>query len=327
MKILLAGATGAIGRPLVPLLVEAGHEVVGLTRRPDRIAQIEAAGARGVVCDVSTERDALLDVAHELQPDVVLDETTDLPQRYDATDMRAFYAAMGPLRLHGSPNLLDASLLTGARHIFQSIAFLHQPGGRAGTDSPRTEDDLVFLTDTPPPWDAALPIIAALEQRTVERGGLVLRYGFLYGPGTHLAPGGQIHEDVRARKFPVIGGGRGRFSFCHVEDAAAATLAAVERPEVSGILQVVDDDPIAVRDWLPAFARELGAKKPLPAPAFLARRLAGALPVHYSTTLPGVSNARAKRELDWAPAYPSVRSAGFSRRSAETREARTEYAK
>jgi len=324
VKILLAGATGAIGRPLVPLLTEAGHEVVGLTRRPDRIAQIEAAGARGVVCDVSTERDKLLDLAHDLQPDVVLDETTDLPQRYDPSDMRAFYAAMGPLRLHGSPNLLDGSLLTGARHVFQSIAFLHQPDGPV--DRPRTEDDPVYLTDTPPPWDAALPIIAALERRVVERGGLVLRYGFLYGPGTHLAPGGQLHEDVKARKFPVVGGGRGRFSFCHVEDAASATLAAVERPDARGILQVVDDDPIAVRDWLPAFARELGAKRPLPAPAFLAKRLAGPLPVHYSTTLPGVSNARAKRELDWAPAYPSVRSGAFLR-SSETREARTEYAK
>lgn len=237
--------------------------------------------------------------------------------------MRAFYAGMAPLRLLGSPNLLDASLLTGARHVFQSIAFLHQPDG--SPERLRTEEDPVYLDGTPPPWDAALPIIAGLEQRVVDRGGLVLRYGFLYGPGTHLAPGGQIHDDTAARRFPLVGRGGGVFSFCHVEDAAAATLAAVERPDANGILQVVDDDPIATRDWLPLLARETGAKPPLRVPAWLARRIAGPLPVHLSTTLPGVSNARAREVLGWAPAYPSVRSGGFLRAS-PTRELRTEYA-
>lgn len=326
MKILLAGATGAIGRPLLPLLTEAGHEVVALTRRPDRIAQIERAGARGVVCDVSAERAKLLDLAHDLRPDVVLDETTDLPQRYDVRDLRGFYAAMATLRLLGSPNLLDASLLTGARHVFQSIAFLHQPDGDPAR--PRTEDDPIFLDGTPSPWDVALPIIAGLERRVTDRGGLVLRYGYFYGPGTHFAPGGQIHDDVAARRFPVVGSGAGTFSFCHVEDAAAATLAALERPELGGILQVVDDDPVPAREWLPLLARELGAKRPRRAPAWLVGRLAGGMAVHYGTTLPAVSNARARRELAWAPAYPSVRSGGFfPARAAETRDARTEYAK
>ena len=302
MKVLLAGATGAIGRPLVPRLVAAGHEVVAVTRRRERLDALTAAGADARVCDVK-DRAAVLGIARDVRPDVVMDQTTDLPQHYDPRRMDLFYKEMGPLRLLGTPNLMDAALIEDARFVFQSVAFLHQPGG---SDRLRTEDDPPFLEDAPPPWDMALPIICALEQRTVERGGTVLRYGMFRGPGTHLAPGGQIHDETRRRRMPLIGNGAGRFSFVHVDDAAQAAVQALEW-DGAGILQVVDDEPIAMRDWLPLLARELGAKPPLRVPAWVARRVGGPLGVHWSTTLPGASNAKAKAELGWAPAHRSVR--------------------
>jgi nucleoside-diphosphate-sugar epimerase len=321
MRILLAGATGAIGRPLVTRLVEAGHEVVGLTRRPDRAAALEAAGARGVVCDV-TDRDALLRLAEEVEPDVVADETTDLPQRYDGRTMRGFYDAMVGLRLRGTPNLMDAAERTGARLVFQSIAFSYRPDG---TGRPRTEDDPILGADAPEPWDVALPAIASLERRAVGQGGVVLRYGWFYGPGTHYDAGGQMYEDARRRRLPLAGRGPGGiFSFIHVDDAAEATALAIER-EATGILNVVDDDPIAIHDWLPLFAAAIGARPPRRIPLWLARRVTAPLPLHVATSVPGASNARARRDLDWAPRYPSVRE-GF-RRASETRLRRTEYAK
>jgi nucleoside-diphosphate-sugar epimerase len=300
MRILLGGATGAIGRPLVPGLVAAGHEVIGLTRRPERIADLEAAGARGVVCDV-IDRDATLALADEVRPDLVLDETTALPQFFDARRMDEFYAGMVELRLRGTPNLIEAAERTGARIAFQSIAFLYAPGDNG---RPRTEDDPTYDQDAPFPWNLALPMIVALEQRVAGMGGLVLRYGWFYGPGTHFDEG-QTALDVRRRRMPIVGRGTGMWSFIHVDDAAAATVAAVEAG-LTGIVNVVDDEPLAMREWLPAYARSLGAKKPLRVPAWPVRRLAP-LAAHYATTLPGASNARARSELGWAPRFRSAR--------------------
>ena len=293
MRILLAGATGAIGRPLVPRLVEAGHEVIGLTRRPDRVRDIERAGARGVVCDV-IDRAATLALADEVQPDVVVDQTTALPQRYDARKMWKFYEGMVELRLRGTPNLVEAAQRTGARIVFQSVAFMYSPGN----GDVCTEDDPPYERDAPFPWNLALPAIIALERRVVDIEGLVLRYGMFYGPGTHFDTG-QIAVDVKRRRMPVVGKGDGRFSFIHVDDAAAATVLALERG-TTGILNVVDDRPLPMREWLPAYAESIGAPRPLRVPAWPLRRLAP-LAVHWATTLPGASNARARRELGWAP--------------------------
>lgn len=325
MKVLLAGATGAIGRPLVRRLVDAGHDVVALTRRPDKVAALEQAGARGVVCDVC-DRQALFALAAETAPDVIVDETTDLPQHYDGRRMRGFYDGMAPLRLIGTPNLMEAAYEHGARLIFQSIAFAYRPEpSLPGTEQRlRTEDDPIFGFDGPEPWNWAMPVIGALEQRAAGYGGLVLRYGMFYGPHTHFVPGGQMYEDVRRRRLPIPGRGTGMGSFVHVDDAAAATVTAIERPEVAGILNVVDDEPLALSDWVPAFAEAIGAPKPLRVPLGLAKLLTGPLPLHYATTLPGTSNARAKEALGWTPAYPSVRE-GF--RSSPMRLERTEYAK
>jgi nucleoside-diphosphate-sugar epimerase len=323
MRILLAGATGAIGRPLVTRLVGAGHDVVALTRRPEKVAELDAAGAHGARCDVC-DRDALLRIAHDARPDVVVDETTDLPQRYDGRRMRGFYDGMARLRLQGTPNLMDAAHETGARLLFQSVAFAYRPDPGPGTGQRlRTEDDPVFGPEAPEPWNLAMPAIAALEQRAAGSGGLVLRYGMFYGPGTHFAPGGQMYEEIRRRRMPVPGRGTGVFSFVHVDDAAAATARAIETPEASGILNVVDDDPIALGDWVPLFASAIGARRPLRAPLWLARLASGPLPLHFATTMPGASNARARELLGWRPAYPSVRE-GF--RAAPTRLERAEYA-
>ena len=325
MKILLAGATGAIGRPLVAGLVDAGHEVVALTRSPDKVAALEQAGAQGVVCDV-VDRDALFAIVRDARPDVVLDETTDLPQRYDGRTMKGFYDGMARLRLIGTPNLMEAAYEVGARLIFQSVAFAYKPDpGRPGTAQRlRTEDDPIYAFDGPEPWNWAMPLIGALEQRAVGYGGLVLRYGWFYGPGTHFVPGAQMHDEISRRRMPVVGRGTGVFSFIHVDDAAAATVAAVEHPELSGILNVVDDEPIAMAEWVPRFAESIGAKKPLRVPAAIARPVTAPLPLHCSLTLPGTSNARARELLDWTPAYTSVRE-GFGSRP--TRLERTEYAK
>ncbi|HEX8119836.1 MAG TPA: NAD(P)-dependent oxidoreductase [Solirubrobacteraceae bacterium] len=300
MRVLLGGATGAIGRPLVRRLVGAGHDVVGLTRRPERAREVDAAGARGVVCDV-VDRAATLAIADEVRPDVVLDETTALPQRYDPRKMWEFYEGMVDLRLRGTPNLIEAAQATGARIAFQSIAFMYAPveDGRLCT-----EEDPPYERGAPFPWDLALPAIIALERRVVDLGGLVLRYGMFYGPGTHF-DGGQIQHDVRRRRMPIVGKGTGRFPFIHVDDAAAATVLALERG-TTGILNVVDDEPLAMREWLPLYARAIRAPRPLRVPAWPVRRMMP-LAAHWATTLPGASNARARRELGWTPARPSVR--------------------
>ena len=322
MKILLAGATGAIGRPLVRRLVDAGHEVTALTRSADKVASLDAAGARGLVCDVC-DRDTVMRIAAETQPDVVLDETTDLPQRYDGRTMKGFYEGMAPLRLQGTPNLMDAANQVRARIVFQSIAFAYQPDpGVDGTEQrPRTEDDPVYEHDAPEPWNLAMPAIAALERRAVDSGGLVLRYGMFYGPGTHFAPGGQFFEEVKRRRLPIPGPGTGMGSFIHVDDAAAATVAALNT-DIAGVLNIVDDEPLPMREWVPLFAQTIGAPKPLRAPWMLTKLVTGPLPLHFSRTMPPTSGARAKELLDWRPAYASPRE-GF--RAEPTALDRMEY--
>ena len=307
MRILLAGATGAIGRPLVPKLVAAGHEVTGLTRRPERLAQSEQAGGRGVGCDVK-DRAALLDVVAETRPEIVLDETTDLPQHYDASRMDRFYEDMIPLRLQGTPNLFEAAASCGAKLLFQSIAFLYAPNGRPGVAA---EDAPTVGADGPPPWNLAMPVITALEQRAVDQGGVVLRYGWFYGPGTHFDDG-QMYEEVRKRRLPVVGNGAGLWSFIHVDDAAEATVRALEW-QGSGILNIVDDEPIAAKQWVPEYAKAIGAKRPFRVPAFIAKRVGGDMAVHTMTALPGASNEKARRELGWQPVRSTVRT-GFRER-------------
>lgn len=303
MRVLVAGATGAIGRPLVPMLLNAGHEVVGLTRRESAAEGLRAAGAEAVVVD-ALDAGRLHEAVVSARPDVVVDQLTSLPQDYDLR-RKDLYDENDRVRSRGTPALLAAAREAGARrYLLQSVAFLYAPEG----EWVKSEDARAW-TDAPAPFGRSVDVLVVNERAVTgadDIEGVVLRYGFFYGPGTYYAPGGSIAEQVRRRRLPVVGGGSGVTSFVHVDDAAAATCAAVERGE-AGIYNVVDDEPVALRDWLPAYARAIGAPAPLRVPAWLARLLAGRFAVGAATQMRGATNARARAELDWRPALPSWR--------------------
>jgi len=300
MKVLVAGASGAIGRPLVPQLVAAGHEVSGTTRSEERAADIQAAGATPAICDFF-EPENVKRVFAEARPEVVVHQLTAIPEDLDPRKMVAQFETTNRLRTEGTRNLLAASRESGARRVVaQSIAFAYAPREGGVHD----EDD--------PLWSEATPIFAAvqeLEDQVLGAGdldGLVLRYGFFYGPGTSYAPDGGTATAVRKRQFPVMGAGKGEWPFIHIDDAASATVAAVERG-APGAYNVVDDDPAPLRDWLPAYAEAIGAKKPMRVPKFVARLAAGKMATHYGTAMRGASNEKAARELAWSPRYGSWR--------------------
>jgi 2-alkyl-3-oxoalkanoate reductase len=302
MKVLVSGASGAIGRFLIPQLVDAGHEVVGLTRRQDRADALARLGARGVVVD-ALDREAVRRVVLDAEPEAVIDELTSLPQDYDLRDPH-LYDANDEIRSRGTPALHDAAREAGVRRfVMQSVAFLYAPEG-----GPVKDEEARPWLQAPLPFGRSVGVLHDNEQRITrdeDVAGVVLRYGFFYGPGTHYASDGSIAAQVRKRRFPVVGAGQGVFSFVHLHDAATATVAALERGR--GIYNVVDDEPAPVRDWLPAYARAVGAKPPWRVPRWLARMFAGPMAVRMATDVRGASNARAKAELGWQPALPSWR--------------------
>ena len=303
MRVFVAGATGAIGRPLVPKLLEAGHEVTGTTRHEERAAGLREAGARAAVVD-ALDPDAMKAAVVEAQAEVIVHELTALPDAMDFRSEEAF-AATNRLRSEGTRILLEAAQAVGTpRMVVQSIAFIYAPTG----DWVKAEDAEV-LDDAGSGFGGAVRTVLEMERSVTgadHLDGLVLRYGFFYGPGTSYAPDGSTAAEVRKRRFPVVGRGDGVFSFVHVEDAADATVAAVERG-APGIYNVVDDEPAPLREWLPVYADALGAKKPLRAPKWLARLVAGRPAVDFTTTLRGASNEKARHELGWEPRYPSWR--------------------
>jgi 2-alkyl-3-oxoalkanoate reductase len=307
MRVFVAGASGAIGRPLVRQLLAAGHEVTGMTRREENAAAICAAGAKAVVCDVF-DAAALEGAVREAAPEVVIHELTSLPPRLDAKDKEAL-APTNRLRVEGTRNLIGAAKAAGARRLIaESVAFFYVPDG----DWVKDEDAPAF-GDAPGPFGEASKALTDLERQVTEAEGLegvVLRYGWLYGPGTYYDREGSQTEDFHKRRMPIVGDGRGTFSFIHVEDAASATVAAVERGD-PGAYNVVDDEPAPMSEWVPVFAEAVGAKKPRRVPVWLARLIAGSAVVGMATGQRGASNARAKRELGWQPRYASWRQ-GFA---------------
>jgi 2-alkyl-3-oxoalkanoate reductase len=307
MRIFVAGATGAIGRPLVRKLVAAGHEVTGMTRSEKRAEGVRAAGARAVVCDVF-DADTVRAAVGEAGAEAVVHELTALPDRLDYRDEQ-LYSATNRLRTEGTGILLGAARDAGARRfVSQSIAFAYAPTG----EGVKTEE-APLIQNAPRSFGEGLRAIAAMERQVLEAEGLeglVLRYGWFYGPGTYYGEGGSATREVRRRRLPVVGRGSGTFSFVHVEDAADATVIAVERGE-RGIYNVVDDEPAAMRDWVPVFAEAAGAKRPLRVPVWLAKLVAGGSAAAFARDLRGASNAKAKRELGWRPAHPSWRQ-GFA---------------
>jgi nucleoside-diphosphate-sugar epimerase len=306
MRVFVAGASGAIGRPLVRKLVAAGHEVTGMTRSEARAEEVRAAGADAAVVDVF-DVDALRGAVAEAAPDAVVHQLTALPERLDFRK-KDLYAETNRLRTEGTRNLLDAARAAGSRRfVAQSIAFAYHPEGGV-----KSEDEPLFR-DAPGGFGTAVEALREMEETVVgadHLDGLVLRYGFFYGPGTYYGPDGTTTEDVRRRRMPVVGKGTGTFSFIHVDDAADATVAALDRG-APGVYNVVDDEPAPMSEWVPVFAEAAGAKRPLRVPAWLAGLVAGKQAAGFALELRGASNEKAKRELGWRPAHPSWRT-GFA---------------
>jgi nucleoside-diphosphate-sugar epimerase len=308
MKVFVAGATGALGKQLVPRLVERGHEVTGMTRTDSKRALLEELGARPVVAD-ALDADAVGEALGTAEPDVVVHQLTSI-RSFDPRNVDRSFAETNRLRTEGTDVLLAAARAAGAgRFVAQS--FTSWPYKQVGGPV-KTEEDP--LDDSPPASiSETLAAIKHVERVVIEADGIdgvVLRYGGFYGPGTSLASGGEQFEAIRERKFPVVGDGAGVWSFIEIRDAADATVAAIERGE-PGIYNIVDDDPAPVSEWLPAAAKAVGAKPPRRFPRWLARILAGEAMTSMMTETRGASNEKAKRELGWTPAHPSWRQ-GFA---------------
>jgi 2-alkyl-3-oxoalkanoate reductase len=302
--VFVAGATGVIGRHLIPRLVKDGHQVTGMTRSPGKAAALKTLGATPVVCDVYDQAQ-LTAVVRDSPGDVVVHLLTDLPARFNPRDGTT---ATDRLRREGTRNLLTAAQAAGTRRfIAESIAFLYRPG----SPTPRNEQDAPWL-DAPGSFAETVRAVIDLErqvQRAPSLDGIILRFGWLYGPGTWYAPDGSIAEDVRHRRYPIVGEGSGTWSFVHADDAASAVLAAAKRGQ-PGTYNIVDDDPAPMHTWLPAFAQAIGAPNPPHLQNSQARAAAGRPAVAIASQLAGASNTKAKNKLGWMPQYPSWR-AGF----------------
>jgi nucleoside-diphosphate-sugar epimerase len=310
MKVLVAGATGAMGKQLLPRLVADGHEVVGITRSEAKLDLLRELGATGVVADV-LDPDQVARVVAETEPEVIIHQLTALNRPFDVRHFDRTFEETNRLRTEATDHLLAAGRAAGVkRFIAQSYA--GWPFARTGGPV-KSEDDPL----DPSPPDGIRQSFGAI--RYLERAvtgadwteGIVLRYGGFYGPGTSLSrEGGKQTKQIRERKFPVVGDGGGIWSFVHIEDAADATVAAVTRGR-PGIYNIVDDEPAPVAEWLPAAASAVGAKPPRHVPRWLGRLVAGEVGVVIMTDVRGASNEKAKRELGWAPRHPSWRE-GFA---------------
>jgi 2-alkyl-3-oxoalkanoate reductase len=301
MNVFIAGATGAVGRALIPKLIEHGHAVTGTTRSPAKADSIRALGATPAVAD-GLGREAVAAAVRAAQPDVIVHQMTALAGLGDPRKFQRSFAATDRLRTEGTDNLLAAAAEVGATVVAQSYAgWPYEPAGGAVKD-----EDAPLMADPPKQMRGTVAALRHVEGAVTAAGGIALRYGGFYGPGTGLVRGGEQWKLVQARKFPIVGDGGGIWSWIHLADAAEATRLAVEH-KGPAIYNVVDDDPAAVREWLPVLAQTLGAKPPRRFPVWLARLVAGEFVVTLSTEARGASNAKAKRELGWAPQFSSWR--------------------
>lgn len=308
MRVFIAGATGVLGRRLVPMLRSAGHEVVGTTRSKRKATALRQAGAEAIVLDALNGA-TMHSAVRAARPQVIVHELTALEGKTDIRTMEQGFELTNRLRTQGTDILISAAREAGV-HRMVAQSFTGWPNERVGGPVKTERDPLD--PDPPAPMRAALDAIEYLEHVvTHTRGleGLVLRYGTFYGPGTSLSDGGEHVEQIRRRRFPIVGDGEGMWSFVHIDDAASATMAAIERGG-PGVYNVVDDEPARVSGWLPVLAETIDAKPPRHVPAWLARLLVGDAGVSLMTSVRGSSNAKAKRDLGWLPRYPSWRS-GF----------------
>ncbi|MBE9159884.1 NAD(P)-dependent oxidoreductase [Nodosilinea sp. LEGE 06152] len=297
MKIFVAGGTGAIGRPVLDQLLAKGHSVVALTRSQERAQSLAAQGIEPAIADVFDADSVKAAIAYA-QPEVVIEQLTALPKTYSRESM----AAAGPLntriRLEGGANVLAAAQAAGVRrYLRQSVAFWGIPGaGLADEQTP-------LSVDASPAVAADARLVTEIERRLLESNleGIALRYGFFYGPGTWFNPDGDVAQQVRQQQFPIVGNGDGLWSWLHIEDAAIATVAAAEQGN-PGVYLIADDQPLPVREWLPAFARSLNAPPPPQVAVEDALKLEGGADIiYYQTQMRGASNAKAKRELNFQP--------------------------
>ncbi|MBD2680980.1 MULTISPECIES: NAD(P)-dependent oxidoreductase [Nostoc] len=298
MKIFVAGGTGAIGRPTLNQLLARGHNVVALTRTQQRAQSLAAQGIEPAIADVF-DADAVKAAIAHAQPEVVIEQLTALPKTYSRESMNATEALNMRIRSEGGGNVLAAAKAAGVRRFLkQSMAFWGIPGaGLADEETPLSVDASRAVA-------ADARLVIETERRllqTPDLEGIALRYGFFYGPGTWFNPDGDVGQQVRQQQFPIVGNGDGVWSWIHIEDAAIATVVAVEQGN-PGVYLIVDDRPLAVREWLPAFARFLNAPPPPRVSVEDALKMEGGADiVYYQTQMRGVSNAKAKRELNFQP--------------------------
>jgi nucleoside-diphosphate-sugar epimerase len=301
MRVFVVGASGAIGTRLVPQLIDRGHEVIGSARSPEKAERLRRLGAESVVLDALDAR-AVREAVGAAQPDAIVHQATALANAKWGRNFDKVFASTNQLRTKGTDALLAAAREAGVRR-FVGQSFASYRYAREGGPV-KTEDDPL---DPTPPANArqSFAAMAYLDQTVTDAGGVILRYGGFYG-----AANDGLIEPVRKRQYPIIGDGGGITSFIHLEDAAAATVLALEQ-DGPAIYNIVDDEPAPLREWLPVFAQALGAKPPRRFPAWLARLVAGEAAVVMGTTARGASNAKAKRELGWTLRYPSWRQ-GFA---------------
>jgi 2-alkyl-3-oxoalkanoate reductase len=301
MRVFVVGASGVIGRRLVPQLIERGHEVIGSARSPDKAERLRRLGAEPVVLDALDAR-AVHEAVAVARPDAIVHQATALTGLSDLKHFDRSFARTNRLRIEGTDNLLAAAREVGVGKFVAQSNANHRYAREGGPV--KSEDDPL---DSDPP-EAARESLAALDhldRAVTGASGIALRYGIFYGD-----PDDGMVEAVRARKFPIVGDGAGVWSFIHLDDAAAATVLALEH-DGHAVYNIVDDEPSPTREWLPELARIVGAKPPRRFPRLLGRLFAGEVPVVMATESRGASNAKAKRELGWTLRYPSWRE-GFA---------------
>jgi 2-alkyl-3-oxoalkanoate reductase len=305
MRVFVAGATGVVGRRLVPLLVASGYEVVGMTRAREKESWLREVGAEPVVAD-GLDRAAVMQAVLRAEPEVVIHEMTGLTGAKSFKKFDDEFALTNRLRTEGTDYLLEAAQAAGARR-FIAQSYGNWNYERSGSDL-KTEDDR-FDPNPPANQRKTLEAIIYLERVVVGATGLegvALRHANHYGPGTGFALDGDIVKLVRKRRFPIVGSGAGVWSFSHVDDLARATIAAIERGQ-PGVYNIADDEPAPVATWLPELARAVGAKPPRHVPVWLGKLASGEVGVSMMTQIRGASNAKAKRDLGWQPSYKSWR--------------------
>lgn len=305
MKVFVVGATGAIGRELVPLLVARGHEVVATTRSPAKTSVVRAMGAEPMVMD-ALDREAALHAVDRARPEAIVHQATALTGVFNLKHFSRTFEQTNRLRTIGTDNLTAAARAAGTRRVVAQ-GFAGWPYASDG-NALRTEED-PFEPSPPKDMRSTVDALRQLETAVLAAEGLegvVLRYGGFYGPGTSLGDGGAMVEGIRRRQLPIVGDGAGVTSFLHVEDAAGATVVALERG-APGVYNIVDDEPAPSSVWIPVLAEAVGAKPPRRVPVWLARPLIGDAGVWLMTKAPGASNAKAKAELAWTPRFASWR--------------------